>query len=167
MYQILLACSAGLLYSGLLGILLLLIMRESKNLVSFEESQGLFIAVWLISLPIFIALALVSLTLPIVITIEVGITAIYAFWRKRSLLTLVTIVLLINILTIPALWLVLISGIGSPDFLASIFMQIFIWLVEGLLLFLTQRKSLPFVEALGLSLLLNLVTFLVGLVLPI
>lgn len=167
MYQILLACSAGLLYSGFLGILLLLIMREGKNLVSFEESQGLFIVVWLISFPIFIALALVSLTLPILITIEVGISAIYAIWRKRSLLTLVTIVLLINILTIPALWLVLISGIGSPDFLASIFMQIFIWLVEGLLLFLTQRKSIPFAEAMGLSLLLNIVTFLVGLVLPI
>ncbi len=136
-------------------------------MASFEGSRGLFIATWLVSLPIVAVTTLVSLSLPAVIVVEVALAAIYAFWRRRSVLTLATIVLLINILTTPALWLVLVSGVGSPDFLASIFMQIFIWLVEGLLLFLTKRKSIPFPEAMGLSLVLNLASFLIGLVLPL
>lgn len=164
---LLLACFAGLLYSGLLAILLLIIMRESKHLVSFEDSRGLFIATWLISLPIFIVTALVSLSLPTVILVEVALTALYAFWRKRSILTLVTLILLVNLLTLPAMWSVLASGTNSSDFITSISMQTFVWLMEGILLYLTQRKSIPFVEAMGLCLVLTLASFLIGHTLPL
>jgi hypothetical protein len=42
-----------------------------------------------------------------------------------------------------------------------------VWLLEAVLLYVWQRKTLSFKESLGLSLLLNAVSFAIGLLLPL
>jgi hypothetical protein len=56
---------------------------------------------------------------------------------------------------------------GSYSILYLIPAEIVIWLIEGGVFYLTQRKHIPFKEALALTFVLNLASFLLGLLLPI
>lgn len=157
---------AGLLIIAMLVVLVRLIVKEGQGNASFEESRGLFIAAWIIVVPLVGLGSLFSLALPLTILIEAVVALVYASLRKRSRLTLLTLVTLANLLTQPALWFVLGYESGVSYGVIGI-VEFFIWLVEAVILYLTQRKTLSFKEALGLSLALNVASFLIGLVLRV
>ena len=48
-----------------------------------------------------------------------------------------------------------------------LFFEVIIWLGESVMIYLPQRKEMTFKEALGISLLLNATSFLIGLMLRI
>jgi hypothetical protein len=188
----LVVAAIGLLLFGLtlLIILVRLIVKAGRDQVSFDQSRGLFIVVWSI-----IGLALLlggcsalarnwpfSLALLLTMAIEGLVVVLYASLRGRSRLTLLTLVTLVNLISQPLLWILLVVAdqLGSPPTykpIASLMPQapwamvvlaeIVVWLLEAVLLYLMQRKTLSFKEALALSAILNAASFGAGLLLPL
>ena len=87
--------------------------------------------------------------------------------RKFALLPTLALLSLANIITQFALWAAL-NTIKTGNALSlTIGLEIIIWGVETLIFYLPQRKIVKFKEAALLSLVLNLVSFGIGLLLPI
>ncbi len=175
---------------ALLIVLVRLIVKAGQNQVSFAGSRGLFIAVWCIAALTLIfscIIALIfgsafSLSLLITILMEGLIALIYAFLRGRSRSTLLTLVTLVNLMTQPLLWFLMvlvdwvtspsaqfISAARAPDLSYGILAiaELLIWLLEAVLLYLMQRRTFSFKEALGLSFIINAASFIAGLLLPV
>ena len=74
--------------------------------------------------------------------------------------------LLANLLTQPVFLFLLVFRVDMA-FLWIVIAELCIWLIEAGVLHFTQRKTLSFKGALALSLLLNAVSFGLGLLLPI
>jgi hypothetical protein len=169
---VLVAGLAGFLFVGvdvvaLLVVIVLLILRAGHERATFATSRWLFIAIWMLALPMLIGGTFVRLTMPLTFFIEGLIAGIYAAWRKRSIVTLVSLVLLANVITQPVLWLILVAGGATTPVLSLALAEVFIWWIETMLLYLTQRKTWTFKETVGFSLLLNLISFGIGLLLPV
>jgi hypothetical protein len=151
---------------ALLAILIFWILRARNNRTQQTPSIHLMISAWVIGLPLFVLGAGLTLALPLTIAVESVLAFAYSSLRGKPRLSLVTAVLLINLITLPALWFVLQSlNNSSLPFLAL--GEVLIWLFETVLLYLTQRSYLSFKESLILSLGLNGASFLAGLFFPV
>ncbi len=158
---------AGALVVTLLGILIFLIVRAGREQVSFETSRWLFVVIWIIMLPFFVVGSFISLTLPLTVIVEGIIVLIYAHVRKHSRATLLTLVTLANLISQPALYFFLTIRADGVNFVFLGLIECCIWLLEAVLLYASQRKTLSFGESLKLSALLNVVSFAIGLLLPV
>jgi hypothetical protein len=88
-------------------------------------------------------------------------------WRKRSVSIILTVILLLNLITQPVLWIT-ISGFGGLNSAFTIlFAEVVVWLVEAGGLYLSQRTTMRFQEALWVSFALNAASFMVGSLLPL
>jgi hypothetical protein len=148
-------------------ILVLLIIREDQGKNNFKESRSFYIMGWFTALPLLMLSLIISRALILTIILEALVILIYATLRKRSRLTGFTVVLLVNLLSQPPLWFALQTLNTGNAWLLILFGELLVWLFEGVIFYLTQRKSYSLVEALVISLLLNAVSFLVGLLLPL
>jgi hypothetical protein len=99
--------------------------------------------------------------------VELLLGGLYAALRKRPAVLVLTVILLLNIITQPALWLTLSGFSGQYPFIALIFAELVVWLVEGGGIFLALRNKIGFGEALIVSLVLNAASFGIGLLLPL
>ncbi len=91
----------------------------------------------------------------------------YALWRKRPRLKLLTVVAMMNLITQPLLWLA-VQSLGNDAYTLWLGVgEVIVWLVEAGILAVAMRKQAKFLEALALSLVLNLASFGIGLLLPI
>ena len=96
--------------------------------------------------------------------IEGGLALAYARLRRHRLLPLLALVLLLNGITQPLLWLALLWR-GATTYWAILLPgELLIWLLEGLALYGYLRAGR---EAWGLSLFLNGASFVLGLALPL
>lgn len=96
--------------------------------------------------------------------IEGSLVLIYGQLRRHPLLPLLALVLLLNAITQPLLWLALLWRGATAYWAILLPGELIIWLLEGLALYgyLRARR-----EAWGLSLLLNGASFVLGLALPL
>jgi|WetSurMetagenome_2_1015567.scaffolds.fasta_scaffold106798_2 hypothetical protein len=105
----------------------------------------------------------------LVITLVVELLAgmVYVLLKKRSASVILTVILLLNLITQPFLWIT-ISGFSQINpFFLTLFTEVVVWLLEAGGLYYSQRASMRFREALGVSFVLNTASFVVGSLLPI
>ncbi len=118
-------------------------------------------------LPLFIIGSFVSLALPLTVIIEGILVLIYARARNYSRSTLLTLVTLVNLLTQPALWFIVSRQSNGISLGILVIIECFIWLLEAVLIYGLQRHKLSFAESLKLCALLNAISFMIGLLLPV
>ncbi|MDX9863302.1 MAG: hypothetical protein RBT34_00710 [Anaerolineaceae bacterium] len=149
-----------LLLTSAFVILLILIRKET-------QPRRWLIAALVISLGLAITGGVITLALPATILIELLLAAGYVLIRKRPWLTTLTLVSLANVITQFALWAALNTFHQTNALILTIGLEGIIWGVEALVFYLPQRKEIQFKEAALLSLTLNLVSFGIGLLLPL
>ena len=106
------------------------------------------------------------ITFSITIIVESIVAGSYAVLYKKPILHLLFSCLLANLLTQPLLWLVL--QVFIQHYLMALFIaEFWIWVIEAVILYLYPYNRLRFIEALALSLAMNLASFAAGWFLPI
>ena len=95
--------------------------------------------------------------------IEVILALIYAQAMKHSKLTMFTMVLLANLVTQVGLLYSIQAMQSGFSLVVAGLIEIGIWFVEGLILYGTQMKRMSIKEAMVISLILNGISFWVGL----
>lgn len=104
-------------------------------------------------------------SLPLTIFIEALVVILYAGIRKRPLLPLLTVVTLANLITQPIISIIWESfSTGVPIFVHAL-SEVMVCLIEAAILSLAFRKKLSFLEALGISVAINTVSVVIGLIL--
>jgi hypothetical protein len=102
----------------------------------------------------------------ITLTIESAVVLGYLHWRKKPLQPLLYTSLCINLITQSLLWIGL--NLFFRRYLVALLVgEILIWVIESLLLFVMPANRLRFMEAVFLSLSMNLASFGLGWFLPI
>ncbi len=100
------------------------------------------------------------------ILVEGAIVLIYALWMGKPAGRLLLTSLLANILTQSMLWAVL-NFFFAHYLMVLVISEVFIWLIEGLILRLFPGNRLGWGEAMLLSLVMNLTSFGLGWSLPV
>jgi hypothetical protein len=158
---------AVVVFGIMLVLLVLLIVRAGKGQESFQDSRLIYIGLWLTMIPSLAFASYFSLAIPATVVLELMLAAVYVRIVKRETLTTLTTVAAANLITLPALWFGLNIFAEGNSWAGLLFAEVFIWIGEAILLFLTQRRRLSWREAALLSLLLNGASFLIGLLLPV
>lgn len=154
---------------GILNVLLLMLAFITIVILIAKHGQARsWLIVGLVTSLILAAFGgLFNLALPLTLLIEILLATGYAFWRKRPLLTTLSLVALANVITQYGLWASLNALNTTHVLVVTIVLEIVIWGVEAVILYLPQRKEITFKEAALLSLALNAVSFAIGLALPV
>jgi hypothetical protein len=155
-------CVIALIELPVLIILLILVIRNAD----FNAARQWYIAGWIFCVPGLILSLLFEWGLVVTLVVEIIIALAYALWRKQPRIKLLTVVLMMNLITQPALWLIVSKLIDNSTFWLLTIGEVIVWLVETGILALSLRKQAKFPEALALSLALNLASFGIGLMLP-
>jgi hypothetical protein len=162
----------GGIFTLLLGFILLIllvitILRAGEGKADFHSSRWLFISLWLVMGLLLAGATIFYIAIPITMAIEVILGLIYSVIRNRSKLTTTTMIILANTITLLPLWSIIRNINGDFQIIFIIIAEILIWLVESVILYLTQRKTIRFREATLLSLILNGISTLIGFFLPL
>jgi hypothetical protein len=159
---------AFLLGIALAALTVWLVLKAWRSEEGLAESRALLVAAWGLSLPLLDVGTAYAFAPLVTLVIEGVIVLIYAAVRHQGVFVWLTQVLLVNMVTQPALWLLVASQRSYlPYVLILVLAEPMIWLGEAALLYLLQGKQLPFKRALALSLVLNAVSFGAGLLLPV
>jgi len=159
-----------LLMATTLILIVMLAVKAHQAPLSFAEARGAHIAAWVLSGLAGAIGGLFAPSLPLTLLIEGALAAGYARLRKWPIATVVTVVLLASLLTQPLLQLALsfTGGNGwTPHLTWILILESAIWLVEAGVLALTLRRTANLLECLGLSFVLNAVSFGIGWLLPL
>lgn len=157
---------AILLSIGFIILMILIMLRAGEDRADFKSSRWIFVLLWIVMGLLLIFASFFSIAIPITLAVELILALIYARLRMRSILTTLTMVAVANTVTLPIFWLGANVMSSSYSVILLVIAEILIWLVESTILFLTQRKRVRFKEMLLLGLILNLLSFLLGLILP-
>lgn len=125
------------------------------------------VASWLLAIPATLVGIKWTQGLIITLVVELLLGAGYALWKKRSASIILTVILLLNLITQPVLWISLSGYSGLYPAMMLLFAEGVVWLVEAGGLYLSQRNSMKFREALWVSYTLNATSYVVGNMLPI
>ena len=156
-------CLFGLLMIGLLIVLTLNIALDWKQKA---DSVWLAAATWGVSVPILALGTWFSWIVAATAVVEILIGWVYAWRRELPKLRLVSMILMANTFTLIGLLFFSDVNTASYNIALLVIIELVIWLVEAVILHLTQRSTVSIKEAALLSLLLNGVTFVVGLAMP-
>ena len=107
-----------------------------------------------------------NLGLPVTLVVELLVGLGYVLWRKRSWRRVLATILLMNLVTQPALWLATMFLHGTLCGL-PLLLELVVVLVEAWVLYRVLNKYVYFPEAFLLSLVLNLASYAIGLLLPL
>jgi hypothetical protein len=132
----------------------------------FASGGGWYNAGWILCVPGLVLSIINDWGLVVTLVVEIILALAYALWRKRPRTKLLTVVLMMNLITQPALWVFLRNYAGGSPFWPLAIGEVIVWLIEGGILGLALRKQAKFPETLALSLVLNLASFGIGLLLP-
>jgi len=101
------------------------------------------------------------LTLFITILVESGVVIGYCLWRKKSVLPSLFTSICGNLITQSLLWIAL--NLFFQDYRITLLIaELLIWIFEGLLLYIVPANRLRFLDAIFLSLGMNLSSFALG-----
>ena len=104
-------------------------------------------------------------TLAITLLIESTIITVYALLRKKPLIYLLCSSAVANLFTQWLLWMVL--SVFFRHYLVVLFLaELCIWGIESLILYYFRYNQLKLVEAITLSLVMNLASFGIGWFIP-
>ncbi len=154
------------LFTVILVMLIVLLVKEGQPDATFKSLLGWLIAAWILAIPYMLISLLLTRGLVTTLVVELLLGALYVVWRKRPIVVVLTVILLLNLVTQPALWLTVSGFSGKYPVLLVPFAELVVWLVEAGGLFLAQRKTIKVGEALLVSLVLNAASFGIGLLLP-
>ena len=104
-------------------------------------------------------------TLFITIFIESVIVLGYCIWRQKPIRPILLTSICANIITQSLLWLVL-NVFFQHYLIVLLVAEILIWVLEGLALYFVKANQLRRVDALSLTLAMNLASFAIGWLLP-
>jgi hypothetical protein len=151
----------------LLVVLVALAVRTGRAGATLASYNKWLKAAWLLAIPAILVGIKWTQGLITTLVVELLLGTGYILWKKRPADVILTVILLLNLITQPVLW-VTISGFSglNPAFLV-IFAELVVWLVEAGGLYLSQRTSMKFQEALLISLVLNAASFILGSLLPL
>jgi hypothetical protein len=160
------AGAGGLLFLALMLVfIILMVQKAGERKATFQDARKLFIGFWIFMLPA-LGLALIFSTGAFIgLVIENVIALIYTKIRNRPRIETLTFVTLANMVTLPALWIAAFY-IGGYEFYALLLIEVVIWIVETVILYILQRREIDLKEAALLSLSINGASFLIGLLLP-
>ncbi|MGD0173288.1 MAG: hypothetical protein ABSC61_02470 [Anaerolineales bacterium] len=148
-------------------LLVALTFRTGRAGATLNSYSSWLVAAWLLAIPATLAGIKWTQGLIITLVVELLLGIGYALWRKRSVLIILTVILLLNLITQPVLWIT-ISGFGGLNSGFTILSaEVVVWLVEAGGLYLSQRTTMRFHEALWVSFALNASSFVVGSLLPL
>ncbi|HLO17653.1 MAG TPA: hypothetical protein VK206_22675 [Anaerolineales bacterium] len=105
-------------------------------------------------------------TLFTTILLEGAVVLGYCIWRKKPVRPILLTSVCINLITQSILWIAL-NLFFSHYLIALLIVEILIWLMESIVLYSFPANQLRFIEALFLSLSMNLTSFALGWFLPI
>lgn len=106
------------------------------------------------------------LTLLITIIVESPVAAIYSRWHRKPAIPILFTTVCGNLITQPLLWLAL--NTFFRQYLAALGLaEVLIWIAEGLLFYFVPLNQLRFIDALSLSLLMNVASLALGWYLPV
>ena len=150
-----------------LAAVVLLSARTRSAKSGLRGSRGLYMLAWAAAFAPAVSGAVISLSFPITLLVEALLGTAYALLRKKPWFIWLTLVLAGNTLTLVFLWGAL-TLMDYRSYLAALLvLEALVALTEALVLFFPQRQEIRFGEALAVSLGLNAVTFLIGLVLVV
>lgn len=130
--------------------------------------RWLFIATWILSGLGFVIGLIAAFTVPLTLLIELPVLIAYARWRDKPLKLWLTLGVAVNLVTQPLLWSMAIGGgLSHFPWTTLAIVEVGIWLVEAVLLYLPLRRQTTFPEMLLLSLAMNALSFGLGLLLPV
>ncbi len=149
------------------AILTGLIIKGGRAGETFKSMSGWYIAGWTLAIPsVLISIVLTSGLIPTLL-VELILGVVYAIWRKLPKALFLTVLLLLNLITQPALWLTVSGFSGRYPIFAVLIAEMVVWLAEAAGISLALRKRIGFGEALLVSLVLNAASFGIGLLLPL
>lgn len=130
--------------------------------------RWLFLATWIITGMGIVMGLLAAWTVPLTLLLELPVLSAYARRRGKPLKLWLTLGLAVNLVTQPLLWSMAIGG-GLRYFPLTtlVLVEVGIWLVEATLLYLPLRRQTTFPAMLLLSLVMNALSFGLGLLLPV
>lgn len=137
--------------------------------------QGRCVTAWIVSVLFVLSCRLTSavfggttllMGLWATLAVELALGLIYALWRNHPLFYLLTVILLMNMVTQPILWLTLSGTPVGLSVVRTLIAEVIVWLVEGWILLKALPGRITNKEAFLLSLALNLASFGAGLILP-
>ena len=105
-------------------------------------------------------------TLLITIIVEGLIVLGYSNWQKKPAPSILYTSLIANLITQSFLWVVL-SPFFQNYLIALVIAEILIWLIESAMLYYVRANRLRIMEAILLSLLMNVASFTLGWFLPV
>ena len=160
--------AAVLFGAALLTITVWLIVRAWRTKDDRRRSTALLLAGWVVSLPLLDLGTAYSLAPAATLLVEELLILAYAIVSRQRILGWLTHVLLVNMISQPALWLVVVSrGAALPYPLILVAVEPLIWVLEAGLFFGLRGQDLTFGRELLLSLVINAASFLVGLLLSV
>jgi len=148
-------------------VLLVLAVRAGRLGATQADHYGWLEAAWLLAIPATLAGMKWTQGLIITLVVELLLGAGYALWKKRPGSIVLTVILLLNLITQPALWITISGFSGMNPILLTLLAEVVVWLVEAGGLYLSQRATIRFREALLVSLALNAASFAIGSLFPV
>ncbi len=159
-----LVCLATAVFLVVLGVVA---FSARQRAVPLPGKRGFLIAAWVLVVLGLLGGWVLTIALPLTALIEGIIAWIYARLRKLSALPLVTALTFVNFLTLPVLWLFVRALGGDYYWVLLLIGEVFVWLVESVILAVVLRKSIRWWDAVLLSFFANAVSFWVGFLLPV
>jgi len=141
-------------------------VRVLENSLQVKETGGTFLAGTITREAVLVLLQeYLNPGLAVTILVELVLGVIYVLWRRRPRLPALLTILLMNLVTQPAVWL-LSKTMRGATCAATWVLEAGVCLLEAWILYRVLRKTVKFSETLLLSLALNLASFGIGLLLP-
>jgi hypothetical protein len=158
--------TVGGLLVGLFTIAIVVVVTwREKDTWRRVENAG-FIIILVLGVVFLFLGGVISFTIPLTAGIELFLGWLYTRFKDRKKSTVLTTVLMANVATSLGLWSFFAYGMFRYSLGNVLIGEGIIWLVEAVILFVPMRKTIKFGEALLVSLVLNAVSFGVGLLLP-
>jgi hypothetical protein len=160
------ACLFGLLYLGFLLVYVVFIIKGGQETLTFNNARGWMIAAWVMGLALIGLGSYFSLTVALTVVVELVAAWVYLRLRHKPILPALTLVLMVNMPTLYGLLFVM-NEYGVEAYWAGLLiLEFFIWWLETVFLYIPLRKHFKFFEVLLFALLLNGLSYLVGVFLP-
>jgi len=158
-----LLCLVG---SGGIALVIFFIVRGNQSKVHFSQSKALFILAWIASFVILVIGTLFYIPLLIFVAVEEVVAILGAVLLKAPKLSVFTVTLLANLLTIPATLIAVTFLSNDVSYWHFLLFWLIAWVFESIFLGLCLRHELGFGKAFGLTLAMNLASIAAGFLLP-
>lgn len=152
----------------LLFIIVFTVLKTKDKSLEYSTTKLSFLSTWIMTFPALILGCIFAQSLPLTIIIEGIIISIYTLIKKYRWFPWITVITLGNLFTqIFILTALSVAGFWGPSLIFSIVFEIIVWLIEALLIHLMLRRQKSIPPSLGISLMINIVSMAIGLLLPL